>query len=83
MCNQVTKYFEDNNLLPGNQHGFRAQRSTMTAWAEIQDDWPRNTGEKCKTAILLWDLSAAFDTLDPELMCKKLKAYKFVSNLPI
>ena len=25
----------------------------------------------------MWDLSAAFDTLDPDIMCKKLSAYGF------
>ena len=29
------------------------------------------------TGILLWDLSAAFDTIDPGLMCEKLKLYGF------
>ena len=41
-------------------------------WLETMN---MNTDEKCMTGILLWDLSAAFDTLDPELMCRKLKAY--------
>ena len=31
-----------NNLLPATQHGFRAHRSTMTAWAEVQKDWAKN-----------------------------------------
>ena len=35
VCEQTTKYMEDNKLLPENQHGFRAKRSTMTAWANI------------------------------------------------
>ena len=29
--------------------------STMTAWADIQDDWAKNTDEKCMTGVLLWD----------------------------
>ena len=29
------------------------------------------------TGVLLWDLSAAFDTLDVTLLCKKLKLYGF------
>ena len=32
---------------------------------------------KMITGILLWDLSAAFDTLDPALMCDKLRIYGF------
>jgi len=36
---QLTSYFEDNNLLPNSQHGFRGQRSTVTALAAIQHEW--------------------------------------------
>ena len=32
------------------------------------------------TGILLWDLSAAFDTLDPEIMCQKLRIYGLDEN---
>ena len=40
---QMSDYFEKNKLLPNNQHGFRPQRSTMTAWDEIQQDWAQKT----------------------------------------
>ena len=71
------EFFEVNNLIPNNQHGFRSNRSTMTVWCEMQEDWAKNTESKNMTGILLWDLSAAFDTLDPDLLCKKLKIYGF------
>ena len=45
----------------------------MSAWANLQRDWTQNTDDKKVTGILLWDLSAAFDTLDVELLCKKRK----------
>ena len=64
-------------LLPTNQHGFRAKRSTMTAWADIQNQWSQNTDEKKVTGVLLWDLSAAFDCLDQKIICQKLKLYGF------
>ena len=75
VCNQLTEYFEGNNLLPHNQHGFRAKRSTMSAWSDIQENWTQNSEDKFMTGILLWDLSAAFDTLDPIILCEKLKIY--------
>ena len=34
----------------------------MTAWQEIQLDWALNTEQDLVTGVLLWDLSAAFDT---------------------
>ena len=47
---------ETNNLLPKNQHEFRAGRSTMSALAAIQQDWAENSAEKLITGVLLWDL---------------------------
>ena len=38
ICDQLSIYFEENELLPKNQHGFRTNKSTMTAWAELQDN---------------------------------------------
>ena len=52
----------------------------MTAWADIQEDWAQNSEEKKITRILLWDLSTAFDTLDANLLCEKLKIYGFDEN---
>ena len=31
-----------------------------------------NTEDGLKTGVLVWDLSLAFDTLDPDLLCQKL-----------
>ena len=47
----------------------RAKHSTMTAHANMKKDWTKNTEEGLMTGILIWDLSASFDTLDTELLC--------------
>ena len=44
----------------------------MTATALMQQEWTNNTDEKEITGILFWDLSAAYDTLDPDLICIKI-----------
>ena len=75
VCDQITKFMEQNKLLPESQHGFRQKRSTMTALTEIQRNWIENTEIKETTGVLFWDLSAAFDTLDTDLMIRKLKLY--------
>jgi hypothetical protein len=75
ICSQLSDYLEKNKLLPSNQHGFRPRRSTMTAWQEIQLDWAMNTEKGLVTGVLLWDLSAAFDTLDCEGLCRKLAVF--------
>jgi hypothetical protein len=75
ICSQLSEYLEFNKLLPCNQHGFRPRRSTMSAWHEIQLDWAKKGDEKLVTGVLLWDLSAAFDTLDCEGVCAKLELF--------
>ena len=75
ICEQVTDFIEDNKLLPKNQHGFRKMRSTMTAHANMQQDWIISKEQGKKTGLLIWDLTAAFDTLDIGLLCKKLEVY--------
>ena len=72
---QMSNYMEKNNLLPQNQHGFRPRRSTMTALSAMQQEWSNNTEKGKKTGILLWDLSAAYDTVNPDLFVEKAKLY--------
>ena len=49
----------------------------MTTLAAMQEDWAKNWDNKDITGILLWDLSAAYDTLSPSLLCEKLRIYGF------
>ena len=80
VCEQTTSFMEKNKLFPENQHGFRKNRSTMTALAAMQQRWMERTEEKEKTGILLWDLTAAYDTIDAGLLCEKLKIYGLPSR---
>jgi len=72
---QLTDYFERNRLLPEQQHGFRSGRSTTTAVASMIAEWSKAHEENKTTGVLLWDLSCAFDTIDPNLLCSKLEIY--------
>ena len=47
----------------------------MTAWQEIQLDWALKSEDGLVTGVLLWDLSAAFDTLDCEGLCQKFAIF--------
>ena len=71
----MTRFLEVNGILPENQHEFRESRSTMTALTNMQQDWIKNTKDGPITGILIWDLSAPFDTVDTELLCLKLGLY--------
>ena len=75
VCQQLTRFIEIHKLLPNSQHGFRSGRSTMTALSSMQKNWIKNAEEGLMTGVLVWDLSAAFDTLDVGLFLKKLSLY--------
>ena len=47
----------------------------MTAWSQLQQQWAMKNEENKVTGIMLWDLSAAFDMLDKDILCKKLALY--------
>jgi hypothetical protein len=47
---------------------------------QMQQEWIEKFENKLKTGILLWDLSAAYDTLCPSLFCEKLKICGFDKN---
>ena len=49
----------------------------MTALSSMQKEWIKNAEDGLTTGVLIWDLSAAFDTVNIELLCKKLKIYGF------
>ena len=72
---QLSKYMEKNELLPNNQHGFRPLHSTTTALLSLQNHLLYSHEEGKSTAMLLWDLKSAFDTLDHSLLIKKLELY--------
>ena len=46
----------------------------ISAWKDIQLDWATKTNDKNVTGVLLWDLSAAFDTLDVDILNKNIMA---------
>ncbi|KAJ1214661.1 hypothetical protein NDU88_002279 [Pleurodeles waltl] len=60
---QLTRYLEVNNILDPSQSGFRSNQSTETALIAATDDI-RTLMDKGETAaLILLDLSAAFDTV--------------------
>ena len=75
VCDQLTRFVETNKILPNNQHGFRKGRSTMTALTAMQKEWVQNSEQGLMTGVLVWDLSAAFDTMDIDLFIQKLALY--------
>ena len=74
---QIVRYFEGHNLFSNGQHGFRKNRSTISALISWYDRCVRMRDKRWNSGTLFFDLSACFDTVSPEVLCDKLKLHGF------
>ena len=72
---QMLSYFTENDLFMHAQHGFRPGYSTETAGIELIDRLKQNIDEGHASLCVFIDLSKAFDTIDHNILLKKLKFY--------
>jgi hypothetical protein len=70
----LEEYLSKIDGLPTSQHGFRPGRSCTTALAAAHAGWLKSRAESKVVAIAAFDLTAAFDTLDPAELLPKLTA---------
>lgn len=73
--NQLYKFLSDNNLLSAKQYGFRPKLSTGTAILHFTDHVLKNMDSGQLTAAVSLDLTKAFDTVNHELLVKKLSSF--------
>ena len=72
---QVEKYFEDNGFFGSFQFGFRAKKSTVSELLSLFEDLLDAKEAGKEIALLLYDLSSAFDTVEMKVLLDKLKCY--------
>lgn len=72
---QLSKYVEDNNILPLYQSGFRRGRGTSTALLNVVDDILAEQDAGRGTILALLDFSRAFDSISIPLLLSKLRYY--------
>ena len=70
-CNQVHSHVSANNLYPSLQSFYRKGHSTETALLKIVNDI-LNMNKQHVTLLVLSDLSAAFDTVDRDILIQRL-----------
>ena len=74
---QIEEYFEKNNLLGTFQFGFRRNRSTISELLTLFDTILEAKEMKKEILVILYDLSAAFDTVSHQILVEKLRMYGF------
>lgn len=78
--NQFNAFIKSNNILNDNQSGFRAQHSCETAINDVLYEW-REAQDQSKIIIAVFlDFQRAFETIDQNLLVKKLAKYGVVNN---
>ena len=70
---QFEKYLKDKKILYCFQSGFRKNHSTDTCLINLMDYLHTNISEGKYVGMVLLDLQKAFDTVDHDILCNKLK----------
>ena len=71
--NQIKDYVSRNNLNANHQSAYRKYHSTETALVRVNNDILRAVDSHHHVIIVLLDLSAAFDTLDHQVLLQRLQ----------
>ena len=72
VCQQLNAYLCEHNLLPPLQSAFRVNHSTEIATLKIASDILDSADTGHVTILALLDLSAAFDTVDHDILLQRL-----------
>ena len=75
VCNQLSPYLDQNNVLCDNQHGFRLGHSTETALIDWLCSISTSMENGLITTLLAADTSRAFDSVEHEQLIDKLGWY--------
>ena len=72
-ADQIQLHLTNNNLYPVFQSVYRKLHSTETALVKVHNDILTNMNKRLVTLLILLDLSAAFDSVDPSTLLTRLR----------
>lgn len=80
ILNQISSFFETNNMLSDCQFGFRGGKSTTQAVLRVVDQILNGFENKDTVFMRLFDLSKAFDCIPFNILIDKLEYYGVVGS---
>ena len=75
VASQLNNHISNNNLANKYQSAYKPDHSTETALLKLKNDIQLNMAEGKPTAVILLDLSAAFDTIDQTSLIDRLSSW--------
>ena len=75
MRNRIVTFFEENNVFPESQHGFRKNRSCLTQLIEHVDTILKQLRDGNEVDVIYIDYAKAFDKVDINILLSKLERY--------
>ena len=78
---QLVHFLELHNVLSKQQFGFRKKHSTSHAISCLHEKLINNFENSKMSAVLFIDLKSAFDTIDIDILLKKMEHYGFRNNV--
>ena len=83
VLSQLSAYLNADNLFPTSQSAYRPGHSTETALLKMMDSILHALDNGHVTVVTLLDLSAAFDTIDHNIVCQRLEHLAGISGTPL
>jgi hypothetical protein len=73
-------YLVENEYISLDQSAYRQYHGTQTSLQRVVDDWLDIICDNMFVGVCLLDISKCFDTINHEILCKKLNYYGIINN---
>ena len=77
VCSHIIHYLESHDFISQDQSAYLKRHSTQTSLHRVIDDLLENINEGELTGACLLDISKCFDSINHEILLKKLEMYGF------
>ena len=77
VCSQIILYLESHDFISHDQSAYPKRHSAQTSLHRVIDDWLENINEGELTVACQLDISKCFDSINHDILLKKLEMYRF------